>query len=185
VRRLSDRICLEHNLSVIRNPKQHSNSKFKHYGEWLGDDRQPSFQEQLKTAIDNALHNKPQDFNAFLSELAEAGFEHKWGRSGVLSFRSPAHGQERFTRLRSSTLGDGYDLSDIQAIIEGRAPLPNKRTAPANRKFSLVIDIQEKMKQGKGPAYEKWATVYNLKMMGFGTAIMIKQSYKRFFSLSA
>jgi len=28
-----------------------------------------------------------------------------------------------------------------------------------------LIDIQEKMRQGKGPAYERWAKVYNLKQM--------------------
>ena len=192
VRRLSDRICLEHDLSVIRNPKQHSESKFKHYGEWLGDGKPPTFQERLRAAIDNALHDientthdKPKDFNAFLSELAAAGFEHKWGRGGALSFRAPAYGQTRFTRLRSSTLGEGYCLEDIQAVVEGRVSYskwrqssqagqtthkgrrPRASSTPRNapRKFGLVIDIQEKMKQGKGPAYEKWATVYNLKMM--------------------
>ena len=166
VRRLSDRVCLEHNLSVIVNPKQHSDSKFKHYGEWLGGEKPPTFQERLKAAIDNALHEKPKDFDAFLSELAAQGFEHKWGRGGVLSFRAPGFGQERFTRLRSSTLGDGYGLDDIRAIIEGRAPLPDRPAAPSvPRKVNLIIDIQEKMKQGKGAAYEKWATVYNLKQM--------------------
>ena len=38
-------------------------------------------------------------------------------------------------------------------------------TAYAPRKVNLVIDIQEKMKQGKGAAYQRWATVYNLKQM--------------------
>lgn len=31
VRRLSDRVCLEHGLSVIENPKQHSEGKFQNY----------------------------------------------------------------------------------------------------------------------------------------------------------
>lgn len=35
LRRLSDRICLEHDLSVIKNPKLHSKGKFRHYGQWL------------------------------------------------------------------------------------------------------------------------------------------------------
>jgi len=178
VRRLSDRICLEHSLSIIRNPKQNSDSKFKHYGQWLGESKPPTFQEQLKAAITNALHKKPKDFNAFLSLLADAGFEHKHGRGGVLSFRT--EGQKKYTRLRATTLGEGYDLKDIQTVIEGRVPYPEwlekygaqatpkgqtQRAKPVPHKFGLVIDIQEKMKQGKGPAYEKWATVYNLKMM--------------------
>ena len=166
LRRLSDRVCLEHNLSVIADPKQRSKGQFKHYGEWLVGEKQPSFQQRLKAAIDNALHEKPEDFNAFLAGMAAAGFEHKWGRGGVLSFRAPDFGQVRFTRLRSSTLGDGYDIESIKDIIAGRAPLPEIQTATAApRKVNLIIDIQEKMKQGKGASYAKWATVYNLKQM--------------------
>jgi len=187
VRKLSDLICLEHNLSIIHNPKQNSNSKFKHYGQWLehGEGKPPSFQEQLKAATNNALYEQPKDFNTFLSLLKDAGFEHKYGRGGVLSFRT--EGQKKYTRLRSSTLGEGYSVDDIKSVIDGRVsyaewqeayttpadhadhadptskPHPTKPLPP--QKFSLIINIQEKMKQGKGTAYEKWATVYNLKQM--------------------
>ena len=166
LRRLSDRVCLEHHLSVITNPKQHSEGKFKHYGEWLGAEKPPPYQEQVKAAVDNALHDKPEDFDAFLAAMANAGFEHKWGRGSVLSFRT--EGQKSYTRLRASTLGDFYSLENVRAVIGGRAPLPERRTAPAApapRKVNLVIDIQEKMAQGKGASYQRWASVYNLKQM--------------------
>jgi|GEM_PF-1353852 len=163
VRHLSDRICIEHGLSIIVSPKQRSKSKFKHYGQWLGTDKPPTFKEQLKAAIDSVLSKQPQDFDVFLALMSEAGFENKWGRGGVLSFRTV--GQERFTRLRSSTLGDGYDLGDIRAIIKGLAPFPNSRAKPITKKVNLIIDIQEKMRDGKGAAYARWATVYNLKQM--------------------
>lgn len=94
--------------------------------------------------------------------MAVAGFEVKHGRGGVISFRS--EGQERFTRLRSSTLGEGYGQEDIQAIIEGRTVLTQGRSKPI-RKVNLIIDIQSRMKAGKGPAYERWAKVFNLKQM--------------------
>ena len=162
VRRLSDRICLENSLSVIPDPKLHSQGQFKHYGEWLGADQPLSFKARLKAAIDAALAGQPEDFDAFLAAMAAAGYEHKWGRGGVLSFRTD--GQEQYTRLRSSTLGDGYGLDDIRAAITGRAPRAGGRT-PTPRKVNLIIDIQEKMRQGKGPGYERWATVYNLKQM--------------------
>jgi len=163
VRRLSDRICLENDLSVIQNPKLHSKGQFKHYGEWLGNDKPPTFQERLKAEIDAALARQSQTFDDFLAAMAAAGYEHKWGRGGVLSFR--VEGQERFTRLRSSTLGDGYGLDDIRAIVESRVPFADSRVKTSARKVSLIIDIQEKMKLGKGPAYAQWATVYNLKQM--------------------
>jgi len=162
LRRLSDCICLENNLSVIAHPKLKSKGKYQHYGEWQGDGRPLTFQEKLKAQIDICLDEKPPNMDAFLQAMATAGYEAKYGRGGVLSFR--ASGQERFTHLRSSTLGEGYGQEDIQAIIEGRVPLPEARSK-APRKVNLIIDIQFRMRAGKGPAYERWAKVYNLKMM--------------------
>ena len=43
-----------------------------------------------------------------------------------------------------------------------------KKTQSASmpkRNFDMLIDIQERMKQGKGAGYQKWATVYNIKQM--------------------
>ncbi|MDR1532077.1 MAG: hypothetical protein LBS62_07825, partial [Clostridiales bacterium] len=162
---MSDRICIEHDLSVILDPNRYSKSRFKHYGEWIGADKPPTFQQRLKAAVISALSAGPQDFDAFLALLADAGFEHKWGRGGVLSFRTQGNGQERFTRLRVSTLGDGFDIDTIRRIIEGRAVMPESWEKPAPRKVNLVIDIREKTRGGKGPAYRRWATMYNLKQM--------------------
>jgi len=161
VRRLSDRICLENGLSVIANPKPKSKGKFKHYGEWQGD-KPTTFQERLKAQIDICLAEKPPDMETFLQAMAAAGYEVKHGRGGAISFR--IQGQDRFTRLRSSTLGKGYGPEDILAVIEGRAA-PTEGRAGASRRVNLIVDIQAKMRAGKGPAYEKWATIYNLKQM--------------------
>ena len=83
--------------------------------------------------------------------------------------RSPSWppGQERPTRLRSSTLGPGFDPADIRAVIAGERPIPElpKEGPPPPRRVDLIIDIQERMAQGKGPAYARWAKVYNLKQM--------------------
>lgn len=164
VRRLSDRICLEHNLSVIKNPKLKSKGKYKHYGDWLGADRPQSFQERLKAAIDAVLSEQPQDFAAFLAGMEAAGYEVRHGRGGVVSFRAPE--QERFTRLRASTLGEGYGQEDILAILAGRAPFPAGRSRTGSSSgVNLIIDIQARLREGKGPGYERWAKVYNLKQM--------------------
>ena len=157
IRRLSDRVCTENDLAVIVNPKQHSESAFKHYGEWLGTDKSPTFRERLNAAIDAALSAQPENFDAFLALMTGAGFEHKWGRGDVLSFR--AEGQERFTRLRAATLGNGYDLDDIRSAISGRAVFAGGG-AYQPHKVNLIIDIQSKMREGKGPGYERWAKLY-------------------------
>lgn len=162
LRRLSDRVCLERDLSVIQNPRLHSKGRFLHYGAWLGAEREPSFKERLRAAIDDALAQRPADLPAFLALLEEAGVTVVHGRGGVLSFRFP--GQERATRWRSSTLGDGYGPEDVRAILEGRAPA-RPGAPPPRRRINLVIDIQRRMAQGKGAGYEHWAKLYNLKQM--------------------
>ena len=163
-RSLSDRVCIEHDLSVIQNPKQHSKGRFLHYGQWIGG-KPPSAQQRVRLAVVEALGKKPADFAAFLRLMEEADFAVKHGRGGALSFLAP--GQDKYTRLRASTLGDGFDPEDIRAAIAGERPipeLPEDSPAPV-RRVNLMIDIQQRMAQGKGPAYERWAKVYNLKQM--------------------
>ena len=165
LRRLSDRVCLEHDLSVIANPKLHSKGRYLHYGQWLGENQKLSQKEQIRLAIDAALTERPTDFADFLRRMETAGIQVKHGRGGVISFLVP--GQQRAARFRASTLGDGYGPEDVQAVIDGKAPTrkaPARRT-PMPRRVNLLIDIQERMRQGKGPAYERWAKVYNLKQM--------------------
>ena len=165
LRRLSDRVCLEHDLSVITNPKLHSKGRYLHYGQWLRDNQKLSQKEQIRLAIDAALTERPKDFADFLRRMETAGIQVKHGRGGVISFLVP--GQQRAARFRASTLGDGYGPEDVQAVIDGKAPTrtATARKAPAPRRVNLLIDIQERMRQGKGPAYERWAKVYNLKQM--------------------
>ena len=157
-------MCIEHDLSVIQNPKQHSKGRYLHYGQWIGE-KPPSAKQRVQLAIVEALQKQPTDFPAFLRLMEESGFLVKHGRGGVISFLAP--GQDKPTRLRASTLGDGFDPEDIRAVIAGERPipeLPQEAPAPA-RRVNLIIDIQERMAQGKGPAYERWAKVYNLKQM--------------------
>ena len=165
LRRLSDRVCLEHDLSVIVNPKLHSKGRYLHYGQWLGENQKLSQKEQIRLAIDAALTERPVDFADFLRRMETAGIQVKHGRGGVISFLVP--GQQRAARFRASTLGDGYGPEDVQAVIDGKAPTrtATAQKAPAPRRVNLLIDIQERMRQGKGPAYERWAKVYNLKQM--------------------
>ncbi len=199
LRRLSDRVCLENDLSVILNPKLHSKGRFLHYGAWLGAERPLSYQERLRLAINAALAKKPADFDAFLRLMEESGYTVKHGRGGVISFLAP--GQDRATRLRASVLGEGYDPEDIQTVIAGKRPIPqmSREAAPAPRRVDLIIDIQQRMAEGKGPGYERWAKVYNLKQMAAALqylqehhltdydslATMAEQAVGRFHTLTA
>ncbi len=157
VARLSDLICIEHQLSVIDNPKRGSCA----YNKWHGFKGKQSNRESLRIAIDEALEQKPHDFDAFLSLLAAEGFRAKRGK--YLTFVHADFKQN----IRMCTLGEEYCEDTIRAIIKGqRTHSPKKRRAvwDANRAQS-IINIQAKLAAGKGEGYRRWATVENLKRM--------------------
>ena len=184
LRRLSDRVCIEHELSVIQNPRQHSKGRFLHYGQWIGK-KPPSAKQRVRLAVLAALEKKPTDFADFLRLMEESGFAVKQGRGGVISFLAP--GQEKPTRLRASTLGAGFDPEDIKAVIAGERllpELPEEPTVPP-RRVNLIIDIQERMAQGKGPAYERWAKVYNIKQMAAALLYLREHGLTDYAALSA
>lgn len=184
LRRLSDRVCLENHLPVIQHPKLHSQGRFLHYGQWIGD-KPPSAQQRVRLAILAALEKKPADFAAFLRLMEESGFAVKHGRGGVVSFLAP--GNDKYTRLRASTLGAGFDPEEIRAVIAGERPLPElpKDAPPPPRQVGLIIDIQQRMAQGKGPAYERWAKVYNLKQMAAALQFLQENNLTDYDALAA
>jgi UDP-N-acetylmuramyl pentapeptide phosphotransferase/UDP-N-acetylglucosamine-1-phosphate transferase len=103
----------------------------------------------------------------------------------AISFLVP--GQERATRLRASTLGDGYDPEDIKAVIAGERPIPEQpvSVSAAPRRVNLIVDIQERLRSGKGAAYARWAKVYNLKQMAATLQFMQEQNITEYDQLSA
>lgn len=156
IRRLSDTICVENGLSIVENPKPSKG----HYGTWLGDEKPPSFQEKLRRTIDSVLMQKPSDFEAFLSLMEEAGYAVKRGKH--IKFTGP--GQIRGTRC--DTLKGDYTEQAIRERIEGsRMVVSGGGTAfePTAQRVNLLIDIQSKIQAGKGPGYERWAKIFNLK----------------------
>ena len=157
VRRLNDTICIENGYSIVDNPQAHGQS----YNKWLGDQAKPSHRELLRIAIDNALAQKPENLDALLQLLKDAGYEIKTGKQ--FSFR--CKDQKRFIRM--DTLGDGYTKDELIAVISGeKKHTPRKKTTITTEKpkVNLLIDLQTRL-QGKGAGYARWAKVYNLKQM--------------------
>jgi len=157
VRKLSDLICTEHRLSVIANPQRRGDS----YNKWLGNRATVSHRETLRTAIDTALSQNPNDFDAFLALLEAGGYRVKRGKH--LTFEHDSFGQN----VRINSLGEGYSEEDIRAVIQGlRSHTPKKRrSVKRSEKPQTVIDIQAKLAAGKNEGYRRWATVENLKRM--------------------
>lgn len=155
VQRLSDLICLEHQLSVIEIKPYRERQKRTLYPP------RESNRDKLCAVIDNILLNeKPANFEAFLQKLEQQGYEVKRGKhTSVKGAR-----QKRFIRFR--TLGAGYSEDEIKAVLEGKAKhQPYQKQPPKEQPFHLLVDIQAKLSEGKGEGYARWAKRYNLKEM--------------------
>ena len=155
VQRLSDLICLEHQLSVIEIKPYRERQKRTLY--------QPkeSNRDKLCSVIDDILLNeKPASFEGFLQKLEQQGYEIKRGKyTSVKGTR-----QKRFIRFR--TLGAGYSEDEIKAVIAGEAEhRPHQKQPPKEQPFHLLVDIQAKLSEGKDEGYARWAKRYNLKEM--------------------
>ena len=149
IRRISDRLCKEHGLSVVM-PGQ---DRGKSYAEWDAHRKGTSWKAKLKAAID-AVIPQTKDFDDFLRLLQEQGYEVKRGK--YVSFRAP--GQGRFTR--GKTLGEAYTEEAIAERIKGRFV---ERKPKENHKISLRIDLENSIKAQQSAGYEKWAKLHNLK----------------------
>ena len=154
VQRLSDQICLEHQLSVIEIKPYRDRQKRIPYPP------KESNRERLCGVIDTILAENPTDFEAFLSTLEQQGYEIKRGK--YTSVKCPR--QKRFIRFK--TLGEGYSEEEIKAVLTGKAKhQPHQKQPPKEQPFQLLVDIQAKMAEGKGEGYKKWAAKHNLKEM--------------------
>ena len=154
VQRLSDLICLEHQLSTIEYKPYRERQKRIVYPP------KESNRDRLCSVIDSILAEKPKDYEDFLQRLEQQGYEVKRGKHTAVKGAR----QKRFIRFR--TLGNGYGEDEIKAVLEGKAKhQPYQKQPPKDQPFQLLVDIQGKMAEGKSVGYKKWATKFNLKEM--------------------
>ncbi len=141
---LSDMICLEHGLSVIE-PFKNKGDKPRY---------EKSYRQKIRDSIDGILQKQPKDFEALLQELSKEGYELKYGKH--LAIRGC--GRKNFVRFDS--LGEKYTDSFLKKQLDGNS---NATKDKPSRNFDLLIDIQEKIKQGKGKGYVRWSQNFNNK----------------------
>ena len=154
VQRLSDLICLEHQLSVIEIKPYRERQKRTLYPP------KESNRDRLCSVIDRILAEKPKDYEDFLQKLEQQGYEVKRGKyTSVKGAR-----QKRFIRFR--TLGAGYSEEELKAVLAGEAEHRPRQKCPApEQKFQMLVDIQAKLAEGKGTGFARWAKQHNLKEM--------------------
>ena len=150
IRRVSDRLCQEHGLSVIVPGQDRGKSYVEHQAERSG----TSYKAKLRAAVDRHIPVS-MDFEDLLQRLQAEKYEIKRGK--FISCR--ADGQERFTRLK--TLGIDYTEDAIASRIAGN-PRPCKQPKQ-KQQISLIIDLQNNLKAKESIGFAHWAKLYNLK----------------------
>lgn len=151
LRRISDLICLEHGLSVIKPKAYRDREKYQ-------DTRfTKSKRKQIREAIDTILLEEPKDFEDFLKRMEREGFSIRREKQLAILLE----GSVRPIRFKS--LGKGYTEEDIVKRILGDESLVPKNKSFAERINYSLIDIQKKLQEGKGGGYQRWAKVFNVK----------------------
>lgn len=150
IRNQSDKLCKEHNLSVIDQETQKEineikRRKFVNWYDWNEDKKGSSYKSKLQFDIDRTI-KQSINWQDFLFKMESYGYEIKFGKH--IAFRG--NNQQRFTRAK--TIGANYNEERIKERILNK-----------DKELGNIIDIKnsEKAKSSKG--YENWATKHNLK----------------------
>ena len=136
MRRASDELCREYELSVIAQ----RNGRSKHYAEWQAEHAgERTWRSAIREDVDKAIAAS-MTWQAFLSRLRGLGYEVKASGVKHVAIRPP--GKERFVRLRS--LGDDYTEDAIrQRLLRQRAPTrPPAPTPVTVRRIRVQGDFQ-------------------------------------------
>ena len=162
---LSDQICTEHNLSVITEPK----SKDQSYDPELVTKGEITARDTLRMSIDAALRMQPEGFDALMQLLEDAGC---WIKRGAqISIKPP--GGKRYIRL--DTVGAEYSEEALRMTLAGKhVHIPKQaRGKMPHAQIELLINIEAKMRAGKGKGYERWAERHNTDVMASSMLYLI------------
>lgn len=137
MRKASDRLCKEYNLSVIDDPKR---GKAKHYGEWKAEqDGRPTWRGIIKNDIDEAIATSLTD-KQFFFKLREKGYFIKQGKDITVR----PEGKPRGIKL-ARNFGDQYTYDAIcQRILANDIPARSRRTQ--NKKSVRVFHFKGNIK---------------------------------------
>lgn len=154
LRQISDELCKEYELSVIKNPEK---SKGKSWYEWDKNRQGLSWKTQLKFAIDECVMNS-SSFEELLQNIRERGIEVSYNPEHKIDLKFRMEGQQKWSRAK--TLGWYYEtpqlkkrIEDYRAFISGQA---------VRRSRTRIIDTSgERFESAK--ALERWADIQNMK----------------------
>lgn len=118
IRNQSDKLCKEHNLSVIDQETQKEineikQRKFVNWYDWNEDKKGKSYKSRLQFDMDRVIQ-KAINWEHFLKIMEQYGYEIKFGKH--IAFKQK--NQQRFTRAK--TIGDNYTEEKIKERIRDK-----------------------------------------------------------------
>ena len=123
----------------------------------------------LRKQISSVLY-RATSFEDFSDKLMQQyGIAVKESR-GQLSYLPS--GRTKF--IRAKHLGDKFEKGLVLATLQENAER-KRAVQPKPDRIGKLVDIQAKLKQGKGIGYERWAKKYNLKAMA-QTLILLQEN---------
>ncbi|MCR5777558.1 MAG: relaxase/mobilization nuclease domain-containing protein [Lachnospiraceae bacterium] len=167
IRRISDRLCMEHGLSVI-NPLPFAQRKKR-----TDFPRRTTIRSKICNDIEQSMIQKPKSMDELLHLLEDSGYKIKHGKH--ISIKGPE--QKMFIRLDS--LDKGYRQKDLEERISG------KTDYFSNERLSFLVDIDQKIREGKGKGYVRWAKRFNLKQISAMMAFLQDDKIKNADDLKA
>ena len=154
IQKISDQLCLEHELSVIKNPKL---GKGKSHYEWDMNRKGQSWKTQLKNIIDRTI-SESDNFDDFLSKLRAKDVEVVYRPENTIKIKFRLPEQQKFAR--GKTLGWYYDEPQIKRRIEQSYLIRTGRTS-RKQKTKIIDTSTERMQNSKG--LQRWADIQNMK----------------------
>ena len=150
IRNQSDKLCKEHNLSVIDKETQREineikRRKFVNWYDWNEDKKGKSYKSRLQFDMDRVIQ-KAINWEHFLKIMEQYGYEIKFGK--YIAFKQK--NQQRFTRAK--TIGANYTEERIKERILNK-----------DKELGNIIDLKNNDKAKSSKGYEHWATKHNLK----------------------
>ena len=171
IRKLSDRLCEEHGLSVINEEKGLATS----YKEWQEKKKGTSWKQTLKNDI-NATIKISKTYDDFISQMLAKGYQIKGaaldGSEGkYISYLCPGQGENgRWIRGKKTSgyrgLGDDFSRERIKERIDQRARQRAERIkllAARTQQTDLIDTSTDKFRES--PGLNNWAKRENLKRM--------------------
>lgn len=181
IRKISDRLCAEHNLSVIE-PGRH---RGKTYKEWDENQKQNSWKTKLKKDINQSIKavSSYEEFIALMKakgyEIKNESFDNSSGK--YIAFR-PID-EKNFVRGRAKSLGANFTKERIKERIENK----EKRVTHLFKKeqrLKQIISLENNPDFSNKPGLQHWVAKENLRIAAKTYSLMSQKGIHNFSELN-